>query len=125
MVGLWHEPLEHSAPADAQMRPQPPQLAPSSLVSTQTPPHAVCDGGQAEVQAESMHDCPRVQAPAQEPQWVGSSSETHAVPQNSLPSSQVQAPATHAWNDPQAFAHPPQFAGSLPTSVHPFGSQYC
>jgi hypothetical protein len=96
-VGLWQEPFEQSAPAEAQMRPQPPQLAGSSLVSTQTAPQAVWDGGQLDVHAAAMHDCPCAQAPLQEPQSPGSSVEVHAPLHDSLPSSHVQTPAMQAW----------------------------
>src|SRR5690606_34135636 len=118
-VAAAHTPAEHAAPF-AHAFPQPPQLAGSLMVSTQTPPQSV-SVLRSQAHAPPTQRRPPGQALLQPPQcstllprstqlcphWVSAASQPAA-----------QAPSEHTSELPHATPQAPQWPGSEASSTH-------
>ena len=121
-VPTWQAPFVQLWPAP-QVVPQPPQFAPSVIVSTQLAPHRVCVPGQRGIMHDpDTHDVPPVHALPHVPQFIMSVCRFgQLVPQRVRPAAQSHVPLTQCSSVAHALPQLPQFAESVSTSVHPLG----
>jgi hypothetical protein len=97
-----------------QVRLQPPQLELLELVSTQTPLQFVNPAAHPEMQLPWLQKVPVPQTLPQLPQLeLSDDGSVHALPQNNWPVGQAQFPPLQSSPVPHAWAHDPQFWGSV------------